>query len=101
MRIGMVTRKGLGGPRYFYRLVRESGYTQIINSPTREDALLDVYLVCLESAFTSCSNDQGISEYCGVLLEEEWEENCREHQVERLVLAYHKTNITGLRSSQG
>jgi len=33
-----------------------------------------------------------------VLLEVEWGENCREHQVERLVPAYHKTNVTGLQN---
>jgi len=32
----------------------------------------------------------------GVLLEVEWGENCREHQVERLVPVCHKTNVTGL-----
>jgi len=60
--------------------------------------LLDVYLVRPKSAFTSCSNVQGISDLCGVLLEVEWGENCREHQVERLVPVYHKTKVTGLQS---
>ena len=60
--------------------------------------MLDVYLVRPESAFTSCSNFQVISEHCGVLLEVEWGENCREYQVERLVPVYHKTNVTGLQS---
>jgi len=60
--------------------------------------LLDVYLVQPESAFTSCCNLQGISECCGVLSEVEWGGNCHEHQVERLVPVYHKTNITGLQS---
>ena len=60
--------------------------------------MLDVYLVRPESAFTSCSNVQVISDHCGVLLEVEWGENCREHQVERLVPVYHKTNVTGLQS---
>ena len=58
--------------------------------------MLDVYLVRPESAFTSCSNVQGISDLYGVLLEVEWGENCREHQVERLVSLYHKTNVPGL-----
>jgi len=60
--------------------------------------LFDVYLVRPESAFTSCPNVQGISEYCGVLLEVEWGENCHEHQAERLVPVYHKTKLTGLQS---
>ena len=63
--------------------VWENGYTQVVNSTTRRDTLLDVYLVRPENAFTSCSDVQGISDLCGVLLEVEWGENCREHQVER------------------
>jgi len=47
---------------------------------------------------TSCRNVQGISDHCGVLLEIEWGENCREHQVSRLVPVYHKTKVTGLQS---
>jgi hypothetical protein len=74
------------------------GYNQVVNSPTRGDALLDVYLVRPESVFISCNNVQIISDHCGVLLEVEWGENCREHQVERLVPVYHKTNITGLQN---
>jgi hypothetical protein len=34
----------------------------------------------------------------GVLWKVEWGENCREHQVERLVHVFHKTNVTGLQS---
>jgi len=54
---------------FLNRLVWENGYTQVINSPTRGDALLDVYLVRPESAFTSGSNVQGIGDHCVVLLE--------------------------------
>jgi hypothetical protein len=57
------------------RLVWENGYTQVVDSPTRADALLDVYLVRLESSFTSCSIVQEIRDQCGVLLEVEWEKN--------------------------
>jgi hypothetical protein len=55
--------------------------------------LLDVYLIRPESAFTTCSNVQGISEHYGVLLEVEWVANCRERQMERLVPLHHKTNV--------
>jgi len=79
---------------FLNRLIWENSYTQVVNS--QGDALLDVYLVRLKSAFTSCSNVQGISDHCGVLLEVELEENCREHQVERLVPVHLKTNVTGL-----
>jgi len=80
------------------RLVWVNGYTRAVNSPTRGNALFDVYLVGSESAFTSCSNVQGISDHCGVLLEVKWGENCREHQVEQIVSSYHKTNVPGLQS---
>jgi hypothetical protein len=59
------------GPQVFLSsLVWKKGYTQVVNSPTRGDALLEIYLVRPESAFTSCSNVQGISD------------DCCEHQVE-------------------
>jgi hypothetical protein len=35
-------------------LVWEHGYTQVVQNPTRGDALLDVYLVRPENLFTSC-----------------------------------------------
>jgi hypothetical protein len=85
-----------GAQVFLNRLVWENGYTQIVNSPTRGDALLVVYLFRPEGAFTSCSNVQEVSDYCGVLLEVGWGENCREHQAESLVPVYHKTNVTGL-----
>jgi hypothetical protein len=90
--------KSRGTQVFLNRPVWENGYTQVANSSTRRDSLLDVYLVRPESAFTSCSNVQGTSDYCEVLLEAEWGENCREHQVEILVSVYHKTNVTGLSS---
>ena len=93
--------KSRGTEVFLNRLVWENGYTQVVNSPTQRDALLDVYLIRPQSAFTSCSNVQGISEHCGVILEVEWEENCCEHQVERLVPVYHKTNVPGLKSFLG
>jgi hypothetical protein len=57
-----------------------------------------VYLVGPESAFTSCSKVQGIGDHFGVLLEVKWGGNCREHQVEKIVPLYHKTNVPGLQS---
>ena len=66
------------------------------NSPIRGDALLDVYLDRPESAFTSYNNVQGISDHCG-----EWGENCREHQVERLIPVYHKTKSQVYKVSSG
>jgi hypothetical protein len=57
-----------GVHEFINRLVWKNGYTQVVDSPTLEDALLDVYLVRSESAFTSCTIVQGFSDHCGVLL---------------------------------
>jgi hypothetical protein len=54
------------------RLVWDSGYTQVVEKPTRGDSLLDVYLVRPESELISCDTIQGISDHCGVLLEMKW-----------------------------
>jgi len=40
-------------------LVWEKVYSQVVESPTRVDALLDVYLIRPESSFTSSSIVQG------------------------------------------
>ena len=77
-------------------MVWESCYTQTVNSPTRGDVSLDVYLVRSERYLTSCSNVQGTSDHCVVLLEVELGENCSEHQVERLVPVCRKTNVPDL-----
>jgi hypothetical protein len=80
------------------RLVWENGYTQVADSPTREDALLDDYLVRPESSFTSCSIIQGISDHCEVLLEVKREENYCRSEVERLISVYHNENVLGLQT---
>ena len=66
-------------------LVWENGYSQVIDSPTRGDALLDVYLVRPESSVTSSSIVQGVSDHHEVMLEIEWENKCSEPQVERTI----------------
>ena len=50
-------------------LVWENGYCQEVDSRTRGDVILDVYLVRPESSFTSCSIMQGINDHHGVVLE--------------------------------
>ena len=50
-------------------LVWKNGFTQVVDSPTRGDALLDVYLVWPESSFTASSIVQGISDHYLVILE--------------------------------
>jgi hypothetical protein len=78
-----------GSQAFVNRLVWENGYKQVVDSATRGDALLDVYLARPESSLTSCSIVQAISDHCGVLLEVECRGNCCRPQVERLVLVYY------------
>jgi hypothetical protein len=49
-----------GNQAFVNRLVWENGYMQVVDSVTRGDALLNVYLVRAESSFTSCSTVEGI-----------------------------------------
>ena len=63
-------------------LVWDNGYTQVVSGPTRGDALLDIYLLRPESSLTSCNILPRTSDHNRVLLEVEWDENCRETKVE-------------------
>jgi len=58
--------------------------------------LLDVYIVRLESSLISCDTVQGIIDHCGVLLDVEREVKGFVTKENRLVPAYHKTNVLGL-----
>ena len=79
-------------------LVWENGFSQVIESPTRGDAILDVYLVRPESSFTSSSIVQGISDHHGVILEVDWEEKFFEPQLERVMPVYNRTDVLGLQT---
>ena len=79
-------------------MIWENGYSQVTDSPTRGDALLDVYLVRSEISVTSSSIVQGISDNSGVILEVDWVEIFREPQVERAVPVYNKTDVLGLKT---
>ena len=87
-----------GAHSFVNSLVWENGFTQLVDGPTRGDALLDVYLVQPESSFTSSSVVQGISDHYGVILEVEWEGNYCVPQVERLLPVYYKTDVSGLQT---
>jgi hypothetical protein len=50
----------------------------------------------LESLINSCTIEQGISDYCEVLLEVEWEENYCRPEVESLLAVYNTTTILSL-----
>jgi len=70
----------------------------VIESPTRGDAILDVYLVRPESSFTSSSIVQGISDHHGVILEVDWEGKFFEPQLERVIPVYNRTDVLGLQT---
>jgi hypothetical protein len=78
--------------------VWENGYSQVVDSPTRGDTLLDVYLLRPENSFTSSSIVQGISDHHGVMLEVEWVESGSEPQVESVVPVYNKTDVLRLQT---
>jgi len=79
-------------------LVWNNGYTRVISRPTREDALLDIYLLRPEISLISCNIFPGISDHDGALLEVEWDEICRETKVEIIFPVYHETNMLGLQA---
>jgi hypothetical protein len=87
-----------GTQAFINSLVWENGFSQVVDNPTRGDALLDVNLVRPESSFTSSSIVQGISDHYGVMLEVEWAESGCEPQVERVVPVYNKTDVLGLQN---
>jgi len=86
---------------FLNRLVWENGDTLLVNSSTRRDVYLEVYLVWHGNTFTYCSNVQGICDHSRALLEVEWEGNRLEHQVVSLVTVYHGTNVTDLQCFLG
>jgi len=82
-------------------MVWENSYSQVIDGPTRGEALLDVYLVRPESSVTSSGIVQGVSDHLAVILEEEWEDTCTEPQVEKVVPVYNKTDASRLQTFLG
>ena len=79
-------------------LVCENGYSQAIEGPTRGDALLDDFLVRTESSVTSSGMVQGFSDHQAVILKVEWQDTFREPHIERIVPAYNKTDVSGLKT---
>ncbi len=73
--------KASGFQAFVNNLVWDNGYTQVVSGPTRGDELLDIYLLRPESLLISRNILPGISDHNGVLLEVEWDENCRESEV--------------------
>jgi hypothetical protein len=77
-------------------LVWENGYSQVVDSPTQGDALLDVFLVRPKSSVTYRGIVQGISDHQAVILEVKWKDTSSKPHVEMLVLVYSKTDVLAL-----
>ena len=77
----MDAEKASGFQAFVNNLVWGNGYTQVVSGPTRGDELLDIYLLRPESLLISRNILPGISDHNGVLLEVEWDENCRDSEV--------------------
>jgi len=86
-----------GNQAFVNKLLWENGYTQVLGSSTRGDALLHFSFSGRKTQF-SISIMQGVSDHCGVLLGVEWSEICRATQMERLIPVYHKTDFLGLQT---
>jgi hypothetical protein len=66
-------------------LIWENDYSQVIDGPTRGDALLDVFLVRPESSVSHSGIIQGVSDHQAVFLEVKWKDTCSKPQEDRLV----------------
>ena len=80
------------------KLIWENDYSQVIDGPTRGDALLDIFLVRPESLVTGSGIVQGISDHQAVILEVKCKDKSSKPQEERLVPIYNKTDIIGLQT---
>jgi hypothetical protein len=87
-----------GAQAFINSLVWENGFTQVVGSPSRRDASLDVYLVRSETSVSSSSTVQGVSDHQGEILEVKWQDFFCEPPVERLVPVYNKTDVSGLQT---
>ena len=77
----MASRVGL----LINNLIWENDYSQVIEGPTRGEALLDVFLVRPGSSVTYSGIVQGVSDHQAVILEVKGKDMCSKTQVERLV----------------
>ena len=68
----------------------------MVSGPTREEVLLNIYLIRSESSLISCNNLLGISGHNGILLEIGWAEIFRLTKFEKIFPLYKKTNILSL-----
>ena len=66
--------------------------------PNHRGWIAGCYIVRPKTSFTASSIVQGISDHHRVILKVEWEENCCVPQVEKLVMVYHKIDVSGLQT---
>ena len=78
-------------------LVCKTGYSVVIDGPTRGDTLLDVYLDRPESSVTSSGIVHGVSDHLAVIMKVEWEDTFTEPQGERVVPVYKKNRCLRLK----
>lgn len=80
------------------RLVWEQGLTQVVDKPTRQGAILDIFLVYPAEMFLSCEVFQGISDHKAVMVEVQVNVIKRPKAKGTIVRQYRKANLEGLRS---
>src|SRR5215475_7593352 len=79
-------------------LIWENDFRQVIDSPTRGDALLDVFFVRPESTVSHSEVIQGVSDHQAVILEVKWRDTYSNPQEEILIPIYNKADGIGLQT---
>ncbi|KAJ4447453.1 hypothetical protein ANN_09460 [Periplaneta americana] len=79
-------------------LIWRKDFTQVVNGPTRDNALLDVYLLRPVSLFVNSESLHKISDYNSVLLEIFWENTVNPRSSPLSVWNFNKTNVHELQT---
>jgi hypothetical protein len=79
-------------------LIWENDFRQVIDGPTRGEALLDVFLVRPDSTVSHSEVLQGISDHQAVLLEVKWRDTYSNPREDRLIPIYNKADVIGLQT---
>jgi len=78
--------------------VEEHGFTQTVNTATRGNNILDVFLTNRPSLVKSCHVVPGISDHEAVVVESSISSAPHQHSL-RTIYVWHKANITSIRSA--
>ncbi len=91
---GEVT-EGRGAQTMVNELVWTNNLVQVVKQPTRENAVLDIFLTRPEGSVTSCEVVPGISDHSAVCLKVKG--NCTPHRTERKkIYLYRKADVANL-----